>query len=51
MTGDEIREAARSLVERSCKKQGIPVLIDDAETLSRIARLIAASRGGEHDAA
>lgn len=49
MTGDEIREAARSLVERSCKKQGIPVLIEDAETLSRVARLITASRGERND--
>jgi hypothetical protein len=40
----EVREAARRIVERSTREQGLPFHVEDAAVLARTARVLRAAR-------
>lgn len=41
-----VSDAARRLVERTCKTQGVPERITDPTTLAQVAALVIAARNG-----
>jgi hypothetical protein len=43
MSPAEIREAARRIVERSTREQGLPFHVEDGAVLARTARLLRAA--------
>jgi hypothetical protein len=40
LNGDALRARARAWVERTCAAQGLPVKVEDASTLARVAGLL-----------
>jgi hypothetical protein len=44
MTPAEVREAARRIVERSTREQGLPFHVEDPAVLARTARVLRAAR-------
>jgi hypothetical protein len=47
MTSAELREAARRLVERSTREQGLPFHVEDPGLLAKVAALLAEAPAGE----
>jgi hypothetical protein len=44
MTPAEVREAARRIVERSTREQGLPFHVEDPAVLARTARVLRAAQ-------